>query len=56
MSTTYTSAAELADALKRAAAAHGVHEEETGLADAEWPIWYADYMVRERAASQAGVL
>lgn len=54
--TTYASATDLADALKRAAAAHGVHEEETGVADADWPIWYAQFMEREQATSQAGAL
>jgi catechol 2,3-dioxygenase-like lactoylglutathione lyase family enzyme len=47
--TTYESASDLEEALKRAAAAHGKHEERIGQADAEWPAWYADYMVRERA-------
>jgi catechol 2,3-dioxygenase-like lactoylglutathione lyase family enzyme len=47
--TTYESAADLEEALKRVAAAHGEHEKRTGQADAEWPAWYADYMVRERA-------
>jgi catechol 2,3-dioxygenase-like lactoylglutathione lyase family enzyme len=47
--TTYDSTADLEEALKRAAAAHGEHEAHTGQADAEWPAWYADYMVRERA-------
>jgi predicted enzyme related to lactoylglutathione lyase len=43
------SSAELAEALKRAAAAHGEHEKRTGEADADWPEWYAEYMVREAA-------
>ena len=47
--TTFGSAAELAEALKRAEAAHGEHETRTGEADADWPAWYADYMVREHA-------
>ena len=47
--TAYTSVGDLAQALRRAAAAHGKHEERTGQADADWPDWYADYMVRERA-------
>ena len=34
-------------ALRRAAAAHGEHEARTGEADADWPDWYAEYMVRE---------
>jgi catechol 2,3-dioxygenase-like lactoylglutathione lyase family enzyme len=46
--TTYASAGDLAQALKRAAAAHGEHEARTGQADADWPEWYADYMVREQ--------
>jgi hypothetical protein len=50
MPTTYDSAADLAEALRRAAAAHGKHEEEIGHADADWPDWYAQYMVQERAA------
>jgi catechol 2,3-dioxygenase-like lactoylglutathione lyase family enzyme len=43
---TYSSAAELADALRRAAAAHGEHEKELGHEDADWPAWYAGYMVQ----------
>jgi catechol 2,3-dioxygenase-like lactoylglutathione lyase family enzyme len=45
----YGSPAELAGALRRAAAAHGRHEEEIGHADAGWPDWYAQYMVDEQA-------
>jgi len=52
MDTTYQSVEDLADALRRAAAAHGRHEERTGEADADWPDWYALYMVRERAAEE----
>ncbi len=40
----------LSEALRRAAAAHGKHEEETGQADPDWPDWYAQYMVDERNA------
>ena len=46
--TTFASASDLASALRRAAAAHGRHEERTGEADPNWPDWYAEYMVRER--------
>jgi catechol 2,3-dioxygenase-like lactoylglutathione lyase family enzyme len=46
----YGSAADLAGALRRAAAAHGRHEEETGEEDANWPDWYAQHMVDERRA------
>jgi hypothetical protein len=36
----------LLDALKRAAAAHGVHEETLGRPDPDWPQWYAEHMTR----------
>jgi catechol 2,3-dioxygenase-like lactoylglutathione lyase family enzyme len=47
--TTFTSSAELAAALRRAAAAHGEHEKRTGQHDVNWPDWYAEYIVREQA-------
>jgi len=47
--TTYTSTAELAAALRRAEAAHGEYEKGLGQRDADWPSWYADYMIREQA-------
>jgi catechol 2,3-dioxygenase-like lactoylglutathione lyase family enzyme len=50
--TSYDDADDLQAALERAAAAHGKHEERTGEADAEWPVWYAAYMVAERAGSE----
>jgi catechol 2,3-dioxygenase-like lactoylglutathione lyase family enzyme len=43
----YDSVAGLADALRRAEAAHGEHEQEIGHADPDWPDWYAQYMVDE---------
>src|SRR3954447_13005404 len=49
--TTFASANDLAGALRRAAAAHGEHEERTGEADANWPDWYAEYMVSEQAGT-----
>jgi hypothetical protein len=49
MPVTYDSSADLAEALRRAAEAHGRHEEETGQADPDWPDWYAQYMVEEQA-------
>ncbi len=52
MATTYESVEDLADALRRAEEAHGKHEERTGQADANWPDWYALYMVRERAGEE----
>ncbi|HEY6472784.1 MAG TPA: VOC family protein [Acidimicrobiales bacterium] len=47
--TSYGSASELADAMRRAEAAHGEHEKRIGAADPDWPVWYADFMVREQA-------
>src|SRR5712672_1547439 len=47
--TTFTSSTELASALRRAAAAHGEHEKRTGQHDADWPDWYAEYIVQEQA-------
>ena len=47
--TTFTSSTELATALRRAAAAHGEHEKRTGQRDADWPDWYAEYLVAEQA-------
>ena len=55
MATTYKSAEDLAEALRRAAAAHGKHEQRTGQADPDWPDWYAPYMVRERAGEELPV-
>jgi predicted enzyme related to lactoylglutathione lyase len=49
--TSYASVPDLASALRRAEAAHGKHEERTGGADANWPDWYAEYMVAERAGT-----
>ena len=50
--TTFTSPAELAAALRRAAAAHGEHEKRTGQHDANWPDWYAEYMVAEQSGKE----
>jgi catechol 2,3-dioxygenase-like lactoylglutathione lyase family enzyme len=50
--TTFTSATELATALRRAGAAHGEHEKRTGQRDADWPNWYAEYIVREQAGKE----
>lgn len=49
--TTFASASDLASALRRASAAHGEHEKRIGHADANWPDWYADYMVREQSGA-----
>jgi predicted enzyme related to lactoylglutathione lyase len=50
--TAYPSAPALADALRRAAAAHGEHEQRTGQRDEDWPDWYAAYMVAEQAGTE----
>jgi catechol 2,3-dioxygenase-like lactoylglutathione lyase family enzyme len=50
--TTFTSAPELAGALRRAEAAHGEHEKRTGQRDANWADWYAEYVVREQAGRE----
>jgi catechol 2,3-dioxygenase-like lactoylglutathione lyase family enzyme len=46
--TTYASVDDLAQALRRAEAAHGEHEKRTGARDANWPDWYAAYMRAEQ--------
>jgi catechol 2,3-dioxygenase-like lactoylglutathione lyase family enzyme len=50
--TSYGSTADLAQAMKRAEAAHGQHEARIGHADPDWPSWYAEYMVREQAGEE----
>jgi catechol 2,3-dioxygenase-like lactoylglutathione lyase family enzyme len=50
--TTFTSSSELASALRRAAAGHGEHEKRIGQNDANWPDWYAEYIVREQAGKE----
>ena len=50
--TTFGSANDLASALRRAEAAHGEHEKRTGQRDANWPDWYAKYMVAEQAGTE----
>jgi len=46
--TSFSSAGDLANALRRAEAAHGQHEKRTGQRDENWPDWYAAYMVAEQ--------
>jgi catechol 2,3-dioxygenase-like lactoylglutathione lyase family enzyme len=50
--TAFASTADLASALRRAAAAHGEHEKRIGEADENWPDWYAAYMVAEQAGRE----
>jgi catechol 2,3-dioxygenase-like lactoylglutathione lyase family enzyme len=50
--TTYSSVAELAGAMRRASVAHGEHEARIGHADENWPDWYAAYMVAEQSGAE----
>ena len=50
--TSFTSADDLAKALRRAAAAHGEHEKRIGAADPNWPDWYAAWLVAEQAGEK----
>jgi catechol 2,3-dioxygenase-like lactoylglutathione lyase family enzyme len=50
--TTFASANDLASALRRAEAAHGLHEKRTGQRDENWPDWYAAYMVAEQTGGE----
>jgi catechol 2,3-dioxygenase-like lactoylglutathione lyase family enzyme len=50
--TTYASASDLANAMRRAEAAHGEHEKRIGAHDANWPDWYASYMVAEQVGTE----
>ncbi len=52
VTTSYSSVSDLVSALKRAAIAHGEHEKRIGAADADWPDWYAAYMVAERTGAE----
>ena len=49
----FGSASDLESALRRAEAAHGEHEKRSGgQRDANWPEWYAAYMVAEQAGTE----
>lgn len=51
--TSFTSAPDLANAMRRASAAHGEHEKRNGgQRDENWPDWYAEYMVAEQAGKE----
>jgi catechol 2,3-dioxygenase-like lactoylglutathione lyase family enzyme len=52
VTTSFASANDLASALRRAEAAHGQHEKRTRQRDANWPDWYAAYMVAEQAGAE----
>jgi catechol 2,3-dioxygenase-like lactoylglutathione lyase family enzyme len=51
--TSFASASDLAEALRRAASAHGEHEARNGgQYDENWPDWYAEYMVAAQAGTE----
>ena len=51
--TNFSSSADIAGALRCAAAAHGEHEKRNGgQHDANWPDWYAAYIVAEQAGKE----
>lgn len=50
----YGSVEALAEALRRAEAAHGKHEQEIGHADPDWATWYAHYLADESAGRKTG--
>jgi catechol 2,3-dioxygenase-like lactoylglutathione lyase family enzyme len=47
----FASTPDLASALRRAEAAHAMHEKRTGVRDQDWPTWYASYIVAEQAGT-----
>ena len=48
--TSFASVSDLANAMRRASAAHGEHEKRNGgQRDENWPDWYAEYMVAEQS-------
>jgi catechol 2,3-dioxygenase-like lactoylglutathione lyase family enzyme len=49
--TSFATTPDLANAMRRAEAAHGEHEKRTGERDQNWPDWYAAYMVAEQAGT-----
>lgn len=50
--TSFGSASDLASALRRAEAAHGLHEKRIGQRDANWADWYAAYIVAEQSGKE----
>jgi len=50
--TSFGSAGDLASAMRRAEAAHGVHEQRLGRRDENWSDWYAEYMAAEQAQTE----
>ena len=50
--TTYASPNDLADALRRAEAAHSQHEALMGQSDQNWPDWYANFMASDQHGTE----
>jgi catechol 2,3-dioxygenase-like lactoylglutathione lyase family enzyme len=50
--TNFASVNDLANAMRRAEAAHGEHEKRLGKRDENWPEWYATYMVAEQSGKE----
>jgi catechol 2,3-dioxygenase-like lactoylglutathione lyase family enzyme len=50
--TSFGSASDLANAMRRAEAAHGVHEMSLGRRDENWSDWYAEYMAAEQSGAE----
>src|SRR6476660_8913149 len=51
--TSFGSASDLANAMRRAESAHGEHEKRMGgQRDANWSDWYAEYMAAEQSGSE----
>ncbi len=50
--TSFDSASDLANALRRAEAAHVEHEKRIGQRDANWPDWYAAHIVAEQSGKE----
>jgi catechol 2,3-dioxygenase-like lactoylglutathione lyase family enzyme len=50
--TTFASVSDLANAMRRAEAAHGEHEKRLGSRDENWPDWYATYMIAEQSGGE----
>lgn len=51
-STSFATTEDLADAMRRAAAAHTAHELRTGEAGPDWADWYARYLTAEQTGAE----
>ena len=50
--TSFSTASDLASAMRRAEAAHGLHEKRLGRRDENWSDWYAEYMAAEQSGAE----